>query len=232
MNPKKRKPEFGRKGELICLKHGIMLPENLARRNPKKLVLHQDGHCNLNNLSVNGTPWQNLMNKWLSHYLYGVENDAENYPEVLAENNVTGRFESYRGWDETELREIKAHYTGDTVEVSSQGLGQYTKDYQENHQSNLTEEMQEDFYLNMKEPLTAVYPLEFPENATIFGVPEIHVKLSSGSVALDGLMITALLVDVSDQGSFPAYRTHTEENGRIAKKETGEKPDPARPSDL
>ena len=97
-----------------------------------KLVLHQDGHCKLNDLSVNGIPWQNLMNKWLSHYLYGVENEAERFPEVLAESNVNGHFDSYEGWSETELKEFKAQYTGDATEVTSAGLGQFTLDYQEN----------------------------------------------------------------------------------------------------
>jgi len=186
-----------------------------------KLVLHQDGHCDLDNLSINGTPWQNLMNKWLSHYLYGVENDAESFPEVLAENNVNGHFDSYEGWNTVTPKEFKAKYTGETTEVSSVGLGQFTLDYQENHQSNMTEEMQEDFYLKMQAPLTAVYPLEMPENTTIFGVPEIHVKLSGEAVDLDGLMITALLLDVSDQGEFPAYRIHTEDGGLVPKQTTG-----------
>lgn len=186
-----------------------------------KLVLHQDGHNNLNNLSINGTPWQELMNKWLSHYLYGVDNDAESFPEVLAENNVNGHFDRYEGWNAVELREFKPRYDGDTAEVTSSGLGQFTRDYQENHQGNITDEMQEDLYLSMKEPLAAVYPLDFPENTTIFGVPEIHVKLSCGSVAWDGLMITALLMDVSDQGAFPAYLTHTEDGGLVPKEATG-----------
>ncbi len=137
--------------------------------------------------------------------------------------NVTGHFDSFEGWSETELKEFKAQYTGDTSEVTSAGLGQFTLDYQENVQGNLTQEVQEDFYLRMEAPLVAVYPLEIPENTTIFGVPEIHAKLSCDSVDLDGLMITALLVDISDQGEFPAYRIHTENSKLISRQETGEK---------
>ena len=33
-----------------------------------KLVLHQDGHVFLNGVMVNGELWQEVMNKWLSHY--------------------------------------------------------------------------------------------------------------------------------------------------------------------
>ena len=188
-----------------------------------RMVLHQDAHNTLDDLSVNGTPWQHLMNQWLAHYLYGVDNGAEGFPEVMAENNITGRFESYEGWNAEAPRKFAARYEEAATEVSSAGLGQFTRDYEENIQGNLTEEMAEDFYLRMPAPLTAVYPLEVPENTTIFGTPEIHLKLTSGQVALDGLMITALLVDVSDQGTFPAYRIHTEPDGLIPQRETGEK---------
>ena len=82
--------------------------------------------------------------------------------------------------------------------------------------------MQEDFYLRMEAPLTAVYPLDVPENTTIIGVPEIHVWYSCDTVAYDGLMVTAFLVDVSDQGEFPAYRIHTDGRGLVPRQETGE----------
>lgn len=32
------------------------------------------------------------MNKWLSHYLYGVENGIENMPVVSVQSNVDGSF--------------------------------------------------------------------------------------------------------------------------------------------
>ena len=82
--------------------------------------------------------------------------------------------------------------------------------------------MQEDIYLRMEAPLTAVYPLDVPENTTIIGVPEIHVWYSCDTVAYDGLMVTAFLVDVSDQGEFPAYRIHTDGRGLVPRQETGE----------
>ena len=59
---------------------------------PAKIVLHQDGHNNLDGKIVNGALWQETMNKWLSHYLYGVENGIENMPVVSVQSNVDGSF--------------------------------------------------------------------------------------------------------------------------------------------
>ena len=100
----------------------------------------------------------------------------------------------------------------ETSTVTSEGLASYTEEFTEEYLSNLTGELQEEFYRKMPEQLKAVYSLELPENTTILGGPEVHVTLTCPDEDLDGLMITAVLMDVSDQGTFPAYRTHGEED--------------------
>ena len=170
-----------------------------------KLVLHQDGHNNLDGVSINGTVWQEIMNKWLAHYLFGVENDSEQFPEVLAQSNVDGRFLKYTGWSEAKTLEAKPAWTEKTTEITSAGIAQYTTDWQQKTQNNLTTWDQAEFYRGLKAPLAAVYRLDVPENTTIFGVPEVKAKLDAPILAKDGLMITAILMDVSDKGTFPAY---------------------------
>ena len=176
-----------------------------------KLVLHQNGHDDLANISINGQVWQEIMNKWLSHYLYGVENDAENFPAVLAQSNIDGHFEAYESWNGG-VRTEAGFTAEETSTVTSEGLAAYTEEFTEEYLSNLTGELQEEFYRKMPEQLKAVYSLELPENTTILGGPEVHVTLTCPDEDLDGLMITAVLMDVSDQGTFPAYRTHGEED--------------------
>ena len=176
-----------------------------------KLVLHQNGHDDLANISINGQVWQEIMNKWLSHYLYGVENDAENFPAVLAQSNIDGHFEAYESWNGG-VRTEAGFTAEETNTVTSEGLAAYTEEFTEEYLSNLTGELQEEFYRKMPEQLKAVYSLELPENTTILGGPEVHVTLTCPDEDLDGLMITAVLMDVSDQGTFPAYRTHGEED--------------------
>ena len=43
-------------------------------------------------------PWDEIMNLWLSHYLFGVENEAEELSAVLAQSNVNGVFEAFDQW--------------------------------------------------------------------------------------------------------------------------------------
>ena len=181
-----------------------------------KLVLHQDGHNNLDDLNVNGRVWQEIMNEWLSHYLYDVENGAEAFPAVLAQSNVDGSFKAYERWEDPEMLEAKASFTGDTATVTAEGLGQYVMDYQETIQNNLTREDQEAFYRGMPASMAAVYPLEVAAGTTFCGVPEVRVTLrSTGHEEYEGMMITAVLMDVSDKGTFPAYRTHTDSDSLV-----------------
>ncbi len=177
-----------------------------------KLVLHQNGHTNLDDQLVFGQPWQELVNKWLSHYLYGVQNDAETLPAVLAQSNIDGSYRAYDSWADFQYLDIRPESGEAQTTVASNGMGKYTGEYEENTQNNLTVEEQERFYARMEAPLKAVYRIELPDNTTIFGVPEVHLKLSSPDDDRDGLMITALLMDVSDRGTFPAYRVHGQEN--------------------
>ncbi len=61
--------------------------------NIAKLILHQGPHItpampNKNyGIRVNGEYYEEIVNRWFSHFLYGVENDVEDMPEVLVQNN-------------------------------------------------------------------------------------------------------------------------------------------------
>lgn len=58
-----------------------------------KLILHQGPHitptmANKNyGILIDGKFYDDIVNEWISHYLYGVENGAEEMPEVLAQTN-------------------------------------------------------------------------------------------------------------------------------------------------
>ena len=59
-----------------------------------KLLLHQDAHLTpsypAGNLEfyIDGESYNNVLNRWFSHYLCGVENGAENMAAVTAQSNV------------------------------------------------------------------------------------------------------------------------------------------------
>ncbi|WP_026529138.1 CocE/NonD family hydrolase [Butyrivibrio sp. VCD2006] len=173
---------------------------------PVKLFLHQDGHNYLHTLVIDDEPWLEIQNKWLSHYLYDVDNGIEDMSEITVQNNITGKFARYDSFGEYQEGKVSAVKTGDVTEVSSVGLAEYSEEASKNN--TLIIDMQDDFYLGLDDRNAAVYDIELPDEATISGVPEVHVRLSTNSVDLESMMITAILIDTTDDGEpFHAYIT-------------------------
>ena len=70
-----------------------------------KLILHQGPHitptmANKNyGILIDGKFYDDIVNEWISHYLYGVENSAEEMPEVLAQTNYDQKkWETESAW--------------------------------------------------------------------------------------------------------------------------------------
>lgn len=59
-----------------------------------KLLLHQDGHvtpaygANKTEQFINGEAYQQVLNRWFSHYLFDIDNGAENMAAVTAQSNL------------------------------------------------------------------------------------------------------------------------------------------------
>ncbi|MBQ8093926.1 MAG: hypothetical protein IJ242_10170 [Clostridia bacterium] len=174
-----------------------------------KLVLHQDGHNNLDHIMVNGELWQVVMNRWLAHYLYGVDNGAENMPSVLVQSNVDGSWKTYDSWRDFKYIEAPVFYEHTVNAVTSEGLNDIASSFllEVNPDMNGFEH-REQYYMSLDEKHVAIYQIELEENTTIYGVPEIHVRLSNDDVGYEGLMISAVLMDHADDAKeFPAYMT-------------------------
>ena len=200
----------------VTTRHADLMVETFKKAGQTvKLVLHQGAHMELYGMSINGTAWDEIMNKWLSHYLYGVDNGAELLPDVMAQNNITGVYEAYDSWPGSGTLNLKPDRAEGITKISSEGMGDYSDQFQENRQNNLTAADQEEFYASMPENLAAVYRFDLPAGTTIQGTPELHVMLDSDREDLDGLMISAVLMDVSDTGVFPAYTTSAMLDGAV-----------------
>ncbi len=200
----------------VTTRHADLMVETFKKAGQTvKLVLHQGAHMELYGMSINGTAWDEIMNKWLSHYLYGVDNGAELLPDVMAQNNITGVYEAYDSWPGSGTLNLKPDRAEGITKISSEGMGDYSDQFQENRQNNLTADDQEEFYASMPENLAAVYRFDLPAGTTIQGTPELHVMLDSDREDLDGLMISAVLMDVSDTGVFPAYTTSAMLDGAV-----------------
>ena len=198
-----------------------MLTSFLKAGKSAHLVLHQDGHTDLSGKMVDGRLWEETVNLWLSHYLYDVDNGIdEMIPTILAQSNVDGKFYHYDDW--AEMTQVKAEppENEDKTTISTHGLPEYVGEVQENIGGNLEIEQREAFYTQMTAPIAAVYKLDIPENATICGVPEVHLTLTPADDDRDGLMITAILIETAD-APFQTYMTKTELMGLLPTREAG-----------
>ena len=191
----------------VTTKQSMMMYNAFKKANKQvKLFLHQDGHNLLNSIVVDDEPWLEIQNKWLAHYLYDVDNDIENMAEITVQSNLTGEFSQYDSFGEYQEGKVAAIKSGDTAEVSSKGLSEYAQEYAPDNK--LIKDKYEDFFMNLSEDNAAVYDISIPDGATISGVPEIHLKLSTNTKDMDAMMITAVLIDTAKDGEyFKAYLT-------------------------
>ena len=174
---------------------------------PAKLVLHQDGHNILDGKIVNGKLWQETMNKWLSHYLYGVENGIEDMAAVTVQSNLDGQFTTYDAWRAFSPQEMPVYAETDYTTVTTEGLAEYSIQFLNGENPELVGlKGQELYYATLDAPFAGIYAIDIPEGTTIIGVPEVHVRMSTDVTDKDGLMITAVLVDYQEDGTpFKAF---------------------------
>lgn len=87
-----------------------------------KLILHQGPHitptmANKNyGIRIDGKFYDDIVNEWISHYLYGVENGAEKMPEVLAQTNYDQKkWEVESAWETEHTMKLTSKEESKTV---------------------------------------------------------------------------------------------------------------------
>ncbi len=179
-----------------------------------KLVLHQNGHENLYSYMINDELWLEIENKWLAHYLYDVDNGIENMPEVTVQSNVDGSYFTYEDFGDQEIRSFAVSDNTGSIEVTSKGVKEYIISFDED--KGITFDNQEEYFLGLPEGTSAIYDIDIPEDTTISGVPEVHLKLTRNTPGEDSFMITATLIDVREDGEpFEAYMTKKAKGDQI-----------------
>ena len=172
------------------------------------LVLHQDGHNNLYGKLIDGQLWDDILNEWLCHYLYGVENGAEDLPAVMVQSNVDGSWTAYDSWRPFGYTDAPVLYEEEETTVTTDGFLSFCVEY---GSQNTADGDMDRFFLSMPEANAAVYEIDIPEGTTIYGVPKIGFEASTSKEGFSGLMISAALIDTIDgETPFPAYMTEAE----------------------
>lgn len=165
------------------------------------LLLHQDAHITPVlqaghwAMTVNGETYDDLLNRWFSHYLYGQDNGVEKMPAVLAQNNF-----DHEKWDTYETWDTDFALTVDTDETEDQTIA---SDY-----ACLDPDILPEADMSARStPANRTWAVTLEEDATVKGTTKVHFKaaLNEGEGS-DNLIVTAMLVDTSDE-PFPAFIT-------------------------
>ena len=160
-----------------------------------KLYLHQGDHVYPAAMSrgygitANGQDFYDLLNTWLTHYLYGVDNHVESLPAVLAQNNYDpSKWTSYDNWKSNQRLFLNASSKRLEETISSDYAAAGVEIANRNETVSKA---------SSKANLTFVS--DVTEDTTIKGHIPVHFKAGLAKGQGKNFQINALLVDVSDE---------------------------------
>ena len=195
-----------------------------------KLILHQGPHitptmANKNyGILIDGKFYDDIVNEWISHYLYGVENGAEKMPEVLAQTNYDQKkWEVESAWETEHTMKLASKEESKTVidtdwekaGVSAENfddvMAQKSTNMAQRYVTDTFEEavtVQGTVCLNLKAALKdGNIEMDFdPENRN--DVDPLTMQLGNSKVSgkMDDVEIAVLLCDVCDE-EFDSIQT-------------------------
>lgn len=186
-----------------------------------KLLLHQGPHITpaMQNkgysLRVNGEFYEDITNRWYSHYLYGIENGAEEMPEVLVQNNRDQHiWETADSWHTGKSLELQWPDEGTaTINTDWEAAGINQENFDEKMStasSNmnmrfLTEPLQDDLIIqgtvrvDFSAALSAGDPANGYHGVNAHDADKLTFSIGTSSGKQDDLKLTLLLCDVCDE---------------------------------
>ena len=195
-----------------------------------KLILHQGPHitptmANKNyGILIDGKFYDDIVNEWISHYLYGVENGAEKMPEVLAQTNYDQKkWEVESAWETEHTMKLASKEESKTVidtdwekaGVSAENfddvMAQKSTNMGQRYVTDPFEEavtVQGTVCLNLKAALKdGNIETDFdPENRNDVDTLTLQLGNSKVSGKMDDVEIAVLLCDVCDE-EFDSIQT-------------------------
>ena len=175
-----------------------------------KLLLHQDAHLTptypAGNLvfDIGDSSYDEILNRWFSHYLYGVENGAENMAAVTAQSSHdTNVWNTYDSWDTASSMIFKANADSETTTINSDynAIGVNRQNWQSKFTSGSTQG-------------SVMYTQPVEKDTTIKGTVAVNFSALTENTddngtpigERDALMVSAMLVDIAPAGkTFPAF---------------------------
>ena len=183
----------------------------------KKLILHQGQHIYINNFQ--SLDFTDMMNLWLSHKLYGIENNAkELLPDILVQNNTKeSTWETYSSWQSKNFTKLYL----DSDSLSAQKKENQTLEFSD-HLPEATFKHYQANINSWKEEILASTSPKLEANRLILtskplkhetllkGVAKIKLKIAS---QLDHGLVSVKLVDYGDAKRLGATPTILERRG-------------------
>lgn len=183
-----------------------LLNEFRKAKQKAMLILHRDGHVSMNGMLINGKPWEELASQWLAYYLRDEENGTDGLPEILAQSNTGEEWISYTKV-KTKKAELKAKAEKEETVLTTEGYRDYLLRGLVKNSLMLDASNLEGFYSGLEEPYGQRYVLEAEPGTTLYGAAEVTAKIRLQNRKTDGQMVTAVLMDVSED-EFRAYKLY------------------------
>ncbi|MCR5406991.1 MAG: hypothetical protein K6E88_09435, partial [Lachnospiraceae bacterium] len=207
-----------------------------------RMILHQDGHATLERIDIDGMFYEDILNKWYCRYLLGVDNDIENtLPKVYVQSNIDGSFSKYDSWyggqsitlSSGNVNEITLDHPANKAAAETD-MGTTGTDEKINVPSK-TDIMKsgDDPYYDIDDFLsgldcnaegvsedgsrkfTETWIKRVPEEITIQGKAEVHVKAAVPQIpSSEKMVLGAMLYDISEE-SFDAYEGKSDDESEV-----------------
>ena len=162
----------------------------------KKLILHQGQHIYINNMP--SFDFQDMMNLWLSHKLYGIENNAKDIlPDIVYQKNTAP--ETWATLQDWAPASEKVYHLGEKSLTNNVETGHYTfsdqlpKEQYDSYTKNIElweKELKEEGPMDGHRYLAKTEALE--EAVFLNGRPKVRVKVAS---SVDLGMLSFELID-------------------------------------
>ena len=180
----------------VKTKHFELMYDSLKKAGQDvKLYLHQGDHVYPAAMSrgygitANSQDFYDLLNTWLTHYLYGVDNHVESLPAVLAQNNYDpSKWTSYDNWKSSQRLFLHASSKRLEETISSDYVAAGVEIANRNETVSKA---------SSKANLTFVS--DVTEDTTIKGHIPVHFKAALAKGQGKNFQINALLIDVADE---------------------------------
>ena len=181
-----------------------------------KILLHQDGHLTPTYpagnyvFDIGNSSYDEILNRWFSHYLCEVDNGAENMAAVTAQDshdtNVWNTYDSWEAAKNVVFSIDTDSETTTTINSNYADLGVNSSNWQSKFTSGTTRGSVM-YAQTVTAPMTVKGSIAVSFSALADNMPDAS-DTDLPIEERDALMVSAMLVDIAPEGeTFPAFNT-------------------------